>query len=208
MTTVKLQFSPADMAAFKTQMKRRVTCLGETKVDALRAGGIALLKSIQVSTKIGRARRKIRVSQSGKRKRVHGNRIFAMETLDTYTGKIRNIILFYPDLETAKMHRGAKIRNRGLAKRSWGWAMQSLFAEYSPSVYTGVRPSDVLRYYVSREDEANNYFEVENRLHYINEALIGGRGGSAVSRAMARAATQMRTRINRAIDEATREAGY
>lgn len=209
-TSFSIQWSAADIAAWQAQMKARTTSLGETKQEAARAGGITLLKSLQASTIVSRQRRTVRPSKSAseKKSRVGRNQVFVMETLQSSTGAIRNIALFYPDLETAKMHPGARIRKRGLAKQSWGWAMRDLFGKYSSQEYRGPRPNDALRYYVSNEaGEADSYIEIENRLGYIRKSLRGG-GRLAVDTAMRRAANTIKGRIAYGVKKATREAGY
>lgn len=207
-STLTLTFDPQDIESWKQQMRRLNTHLGETKLAAARVGGIALLRAIQSSTPFSRPRRKVRVAKSAKNRRANGNRIFAMETLNTTTGAMFNIPLFYPDLATAKLHPGAKIRNQGLARMSWGWAMQTLFKQYSPANYRGHRPTDILRYYTENLDGTGDVrIEIENRVRYMSNILQGGRG-PAVSSAMARAAQTMKGRIDQALKQATRDAGY
>lgn len=204
--TLTLYFPPEDIAAWQAQCRRLVTDFGMVKRDVLRVGGLSVLRSMQSSTTISRTRRTVRVSKKARHKRYKGNRLFVMEALDSYSGAMRNITIYYPDLATAKLHPGARVRNKGLGRTSWGWAMQRLFGQYSVSEYKGQRFDDVLRYFVN-DDENTSKIEIENRLFYIEKALSGGRG-PAVATAYARAAAVMKGRADHAIKVATSEAGY
>lgn len=209
MSAIKLQFDQQDIAEFDRQMHRRVQIMFDTPETAIRVGTIALLKSLRASTKKAPKRRKVRVPRDKVARKVtyKGNRLFTAEGINRDTGAIRKIKIWAPDLACAKLHPKAKIVKSGLAKNSWGWAMHKLFTARSGSTDMFGQESAMS---VSKfSDRHTGYAEavIENRLDYITKALQGGRGPSVAS-AMGRASRSMKNTIDRAIDKATREAGY
>jgi len=205
---IDIRFNDADMKTFQQQMGRLQVELGETPRDAGRQGMIALLQSMRASTKQAPRRRPVKASKTARRKRFEGNRIFNAEAIDRNNGGIKRIQIFAPDLATAKLHPKAQITKWGLAKASWGWAMQELFGGSSGARSGLSRPAGSVET-MNVTDTKSGYFEcfVTNRLNYISAALMGGRG-PAVNTAMARAANVIKGRIQNRINVATRNAGW
>ena len=204
-TALNYQFDPADKAAFDAQVARFRDVLGNTPGEAIRRGTIALCRSLQASTKTAPRRRAVNPDPRDRRRKnrlADGQRRFIIRRLDTRTGQPDPLYITAPDLARAKLHPAAQIRRHGLARASWGWAMQQLFSERSGARPGLVQPAGALRV-SKRIDTAGGYSEVfiENRLHYISAALAGGRG-PAVATAMARATATMRTRIDRELAKA------
>lgn len=214
--SIQLKFDPADVAALQAQMERRVRILGDSPADAVRIGTIALLRSMQASTKVAPRRRKVTReyltvvnTSTGKSRRRRIKHSYVAEGLDTRTGSPMRIPIRAWSLAEAKMHPRARIKRWGLAKASWGWAMQQLFGGSIGGARADLpRPASAIE--TSKMiDRVTGYAEaiITNRLGYISRALSGGRG-PAVSTAMARAAATMRSRIDQAVKRATMEAGY
>lgn len=211
---MNLKFNEADMARFRSNLRRYQTELAKTPREALRVGVLTYLTSVRASTKQAPKRRKVRVSQKARRTRVTdklGNvkRIFVVEALDRKTGQTSNIPIFARTLAEAKEDPRAIIRKWGLAKKSWGWMMRKLYGqmlggEVNPAAV--VKPSMVSA--TSRFDFDTGYSEavLENKLEYMPSALSGSR--LAVSTALERANKSMESKIAMAVDKATREAGY
>lgn len=201
-------FSEDDLRLLETQMKRRVNELGDTPSTAVRIGTIALVRSMQASSKMSPRRRKVRVSQTARRKRTHGNRIFIAQGMNRQTGGVKNIVIFAQNLSAAKQSPKATIKKWGLARASWGWGLRKLYGESTNGRPGLTMPAGTIEAekLVDRED---GYAQViiTNKLNYIAKALVGGRG-PAVSTAYARAAGAMKGRIDQAVNKATREAGY
>jgi hypothetical protein len=201
------------MALMQKQIQRRMADLGDTPETAIRVGFIAAMRSMQASTKVAPRRRKVRnpSRESGARKlRMENNRLFIAEGIDRKNGGVpKNILIWAPDLATAKLSPKATIKKWGLAKSSWGWAMRDLFGGQAQGSRSGIsQPAGSVA--VSKIiDRGSGYAEatVQNKLDYISHALSGGRG-PAVSTALARAAGAMKGRIDQAIKKATSEAGY
>lgn len=206
--TLNLQFDEASRAAFQRQLERFNRDLGNSPQDTLRVGTIALCRALQASTKVAPRRRKVTASRTSRRQRLQGNRIFKAEALDKTTGATVYLPIFAPDLPTAKLHPKARIRKYGLARSSWGWAMQRLFGAPA-SARSGLTEPPGSVHVSKMIDRATGYAQavIENRLDYISKALQGGRG-HALASAMARAAGAMKGRIDQAINKATRDAGY
>lgn len=206
---VTMRFDPADTAALRAQMDRRLGLLREGPQAVMRVGFIALCRSMRASTKVSPRRRKVRlpsVESGGRRARSEGNRLFLAEGLDRQTGGTKRIRIWAPSLAVAKLSPKARITKRGLAKASWGWAMQRLFdAPGSFDMFGQASAISVSKMF----DRDTGYAEatVDNRLAYISKALSGGRG-PCVSTAMRRAAESMRGATDAIIARATREAGY
>lgn len=208
MVSLDVRFNEEDRRAFDAQITRFQRDLGNAPEEAIRYGMIALLQSMRASTKQAPKRRKVRTSKTGRKVRVDLNRLFVAEGLDRATGGPKNIVIFAPDLATAKLHPKAKIRQWGLARSSWGWAMQELFGARSGARPGLARPSGAVETVKTIDRQSGNAeCFVTNKLDYISKALVGGRG-PAVQTAMARAAGTMKGRIERHINQATREAGY
>lgn len=203
-----IRFNDADMKTFQQQIGRLQTELGDTPQDAGRQGMIALLQSMRASTKQAPRRRPVRASKTARSKRFHGNRIFNAEAIDRNNGGIKRIQIFAPDLATAKLHPRAQIKKWGLAKASWGWAMQELFGVSSGARSGLSRPVGSVDTKQIVDTKAG-YYEcfVTDKLDYISAALIGGRG-PAMQTAMARAAGTIKGRIQNRINVATRNAGW
>lgn len=205
-TSLTMQFDNASYLAFQKQMARFGNILGNTPADAVRYGTIALCQALQTRTKKAPARRKVRVSQTSRRKRLkNGDRIFVAEVLNRDTGGIRNSVIFARDLATAKLSPKARIVKTKLAWSSWGWAMHKLYQESPPSGSTAIAtPPGTLEVSKSEKDGAASS-SVVNKLDYISKAFNGGRG-PAVSTAMAAAAGKMKGRISHMLKQAAQKA--
>jgi hypothetical protein len=205
---IDIRFNDADMETFQQQIGRLQIELGDTPQDAGRQGMIALLQSMRASTKQAPRRRPVKASKTARRKRFEGNRIFNAEAIDRANGGIKRIQIFAPDLATAKLHPRAQIKKWGLARASWGWAMQELFGGSSGARSGLSRPAGSVET-KNINDTKSGYYEcfVTNKLNYISRALMGGRG-PAVNTAMARAANVIKGRIQHRINVATRNAGW
>jgi hypothetical protein len=211
--SLNLQMDEGSMTALQKQMQRRVSELGDTPETAIRVGFIAAMRSMQASTKVAPRRRKVRQpsrESNGRGVRSKGNRLFIAEGIDRNNGGVpKNILIWAPNLAIAKLSPKAQIKKWGLAKTSWGWAMQRLFGGQAQGARGGLaQPSGTLAV-TKIIDRATGYAEagVNNKLDYIAHALSGGRG-PAVSTALSRAAGAMKGRIDQAVKKATSEAGY
>lgn len=205
---LSIQFDNASFYAFQKQMSRFGAMLGNSPEDAVRYGTIALCQAMQTRTRKAPAKRKVRISQTARRKRLkNGDRIFVAEVLNRDTGGIRNALIFAPDIATAKLSPKAAITKSGLAKASWGWAMHKLFQEPAPAAALLASPVGALE--VSRSSSAVGVSraDINNKLDYISKAFNGARGPTVES-AMAAAAGKMKGRISYAIRQAKKEAGF
>jgi len=199
MIAVNLQFSQADVAAFRAQMDRLTGVLLKEPKEAVRMGSLALLKALAASTRRAPKFRKVRKERirkislrSGKSRLVTTGAL----VMDV-RGKPVVIAESESPLAMAKAAGMAKIKYSGLAKASWGWAAQKLFNKGAGG--HGVPKPHRSFLTASATGKGDDYtVTIENRLGYISHAFNSKRG-PAVSTAMSRAAAAMKGRIDQRI---------
>lgn len=208
MIRTSIEFDPADVARFCHQLRRLSTELGMAPEDGVRVATISFARSMIASTVKGKSVRKVtperirRVNlRNGKSRAVKVGGSFLVEKWNR-DGTVENVRIFAASLAEAKASKAARIRYAGLARVSWGWALQRLFGTMPPAanVRRPVRPFMA----VSKGGRGRDFeVSIENTLDYVSQSLSGGRG-PAVSTAMSRAANTLRARIDRRITRATR----
>jgi|GEM_PF-3626201 len=199
MIAVNLQFSPADVAAFRAQMDRLTGELLKEPKEAVCAGSLALLKALAVSTRRAPEFRKVRkerimkISLRSGKSRLVATGAFVMDV----RGKPVVIAESKTPLAMAKTAEMARIKYAGLAKASWGWAAKKLFNKGAGM--SGVPNPHRSFLTASATGKGDDYtVTVENRLGYISHAFNSKRG-PAVATAMSRAAATIKGRIDQRI---------
>lgn len=207
MIAVSLQFDKADIAAFQWQMMRLQTELKMAPEDAVRVGAVAALKSMQASTRKSKPRRKVTqertevfniYTRKGRMAKVRNSYVSEKWLKD---GNVQRIEIFASSLAEAKKSPLVRIQYSGLARASWGWAMQRLFNKGgSSNVRKPYRPF----LETSASGRGQDYgIDINNTLDYISRAMQGGRG-PAVSTALGRASRAMKGRIDQRLKGALR----
>lgn len=222
---VTMHFDEADKAAFRNALERWHSDLATTPSECIQRGTIELCKSMRVSTKLSMKKRPLVDPEttgpfkSRKEKKdasywyfKNGGRSkfwWAIGYKTNYSGEERRFPIFADTKAQAKRSPKLNVKRRGLVAASWGWAMQKLFNVAGEKWNANLSEPNGAMSVSKMMDRESGYAEViiENKLSYIDKALMGGKG-PAVSTAMARAAKSMMHQADAKIAKITRESGY
>jgi len=236
MLTVNASVDAGTVARFNLGLERFQRELGKDSNEATRWGTILLCQSLRHETP--KAKLKVPAGDvqpssglgmgsgpgepKGKRAKYHGGadlpkyrhvdgvkmRLFSAVRYSQAKGRhVRS--WYYPSKGAARASIGL-IQNAGLAKRSWGWFMHSLFGKTmadgaknaKAKPVTSEMVSGYARFYETGPNKGADIL-IHNKLDFIGEILPSG----VVQRVMDNAAKQMEIRIQRAEEAIARKEG-
>ena len=175
---IEMRFEP-EQGEFAAAMRRYENDLRMDTAEATRRAMTDLLKSIRARTIIAPKRRRVEPVRS---RRPGSRQVVIMVKHGRYAGQMaklwrierRGKWTYAPAPKRSDIAATGRleIHNRGLAKRSWGWAMHELFGDSPPATPPGAAPVTsgmVAARGVTDRDSIT--FEVRNRLGYIRHAV-------------------------------------
>lgn len=191
----------------------RIKHLGETPRYAVTAAMINVLKSLRARTRTGQARRKVtqeKIAIINLSKGTRRNR----KIKDSYVmerwgrdGMPERVPIFARSLAEAKLSAPTNIRFRGLAKSSWGWAMQQIGTKAPGSMFISNAQVCARNMSVISTVAKNEYIlTVANELDFISKAFHGGNASSILNQAMLAASRKMKGDILRRLGMAKGDA--
>lgn len=193
---ITMDFDEQDINRFAGAMDKLVSECGWSPHRAGKYATIMLLKSLRASTKKSKPRRKVKVAS---RKRVGRKRRFEVEAYSN--GQARPFYVFEYSLQEAKSRKYAQVQYSGLAKKSWGWAMQDLFNTGGGGAVRFARPGGAVTASGGGKKEGQYSVVIDNNLRYIREAFRVA-GEREVATAMHRAGKAMEYKIDQELKKA------
>ena len=193
-----------ELSAFTAAMRRYSSELRMDTFAATRRAMTDLLKSIRARTATAPRRRRVEAVRS---RRLGGRQVIIDVRTGRYAGQKaklwrierRGKWTYAPAPKRSDIAATGRleIRNRGLARRSWGWAMHELFNSAPPATPPGAAPVTsgmVAARGVTDRDSVT--LEVRNKLGYIRSAV----SDAALRQAYAAAARSITAKVERRLE--------
>lgn len=212
MISVSAEVPQAQIDAFAKACDRYRTELGNTQVQAIRRGTIALIKSLRART--AKAKKQAPMSDVKKYDGPGPHYITPkgkkQKSLHRYSVRRRaeQDERFYAvpaENKTAARKRSGQYTKWGLARKSWGWFMQSLFHRANPE---SQNPRAVIRdgvtegrFDVRTGENPRVEVLIVNKLKYIRRAVPNG----AVEEAVESATRSINAQIDKGLAKARKE---
>ena len=190
---ITIKFPRRDVDAINAAMKRSAAELGISMGGAMRMAGYHLSRTLGTSTKVADKKRPYKVIQERKAKQGRPKQILIEVTREWSSPGAKNPYRVLIDGGRREANKSPQVRigMSGLAKSSWKWASRK--AKTSSAIGWGSGKKGVARSAKSwgqqysggasrfRGDDV--FYRVENRLPYIEDAMIPGRVDTALQRA-------------------------
>jgi hypothetical protein len=189
---ISIQFPEADRRALFAQIERARKELGKGLGQAIRFAGYSVALTLGKSTRVAKKKREaFEVKGRGVDKADWKARRKYLIT-SFRGGQPRPFERYGDSLNDPRIKKAREVKNYGLAKASWMWAVRSLGGG-GPSFggTSGKAREKAQRYIETRKQLSgdNPEIRITNKLNYIRSAIIGGMAG--VDSAMGRAARYM-----------------
>jgi len=205
--TVDIQVDTADVSRLLEQMDRARAILGKGMREAVQWGAVLFAQSLAARTKVSKKKRDVvdmpiqRITKRNEADRRYAP--FAMKKwsqgvlqLRPLAGHGKGGYTRYKNISEAKKDRRVKIGRRGLAKKSWTWAVHHMM-DGGAAKMMGVPDVAIIQW---EGGYVNPAVRITNRLRYMEKALEGGY--SAVQSALNAASRRMESNITRLAKEA------
>lgn len=189
---ISIQFPEADRRALFAQIERARKELGKSLGQALRFAGYSIALTLGKSTRVSAKKRDVfEVKGRGVDKADWKAR---RKYLITYFrgGQPRTFERYGNNLSDPRIKKAREVKNYGLAKSSWMWAVRSLGGGGASFGGTSGKAREKAQRYIETRKQLsgdNPEIRITNKLNYIQSAIIGGMAG--VDSAMGRAARYM-----------------